>query len=189
MALVKCRDCGSEISDRARSCPRCGGPTRDAPRGSTNTSKAVLVLIVFATAAVIVVPVIGILAAIAIPNFVKMQLRAKRAEAPACVDGIRSAEMAYFAVFDRYLPVSEPAPRALDELGESPVAWPEGTVFDELGWAPDALVRGTYWVDVSADGADFEVHGSIDADGDREPAHYISTATQSATMTTDTRTY
>ena len=26
MALVKCQDCGADVSDRASHCPRCGGP-------------------------------------------------------------------------------------------------------------------------------------------------------------------
>ena len=43
----------------------------------------------------IVVAIIGILAAIAIPNFVEMQYRAKRAEIPSNVDGIKTAEMGY----------------------------------------------------------------------------------------------
>lgn len=28
MALIKCRECGSEISSRAESCPNCGAKTR-----------------------------------------------------------------------------------------------------------------------------------------------------------------
>ena len=51
----------------------------------------------------IVVAIIGILAAIAIPNFVEMQYRAKRAEIPANVDGIKTAEMAYDAAFDTFI--------------------------------------------------------------------------------------
>jgi hypothetical protein len=31
MALVKCIECGSEISDRALSCPSCGCPSEFAP--------------------------------------------------------------------------------------------------------------------------------------------------------------
>jgi len=26
MALIKCPDCGTEVSDRARTCPKCGYP-------------------------------------------------------------------------------------------------------------------------------------------------------------------
>ena len=51
----------------------------------------------------IVVAIIGILAAIAIPNFVAMQLKAKRSEVPSNVDGIKTAEVAYEAAFDAYL--------------------------------------------------------------------------------------
>ena len=51
----------------------------------------------------IVVAIIGILAAIAIPNFVAMQYRAKRSEVPSNVDGIKTAELAYDAAFDTYI--------------------------------------------------------------------------------------
>ena len=51
----------------------------------------------------IVVAIIGILAAIAIPNFMDMQYRAKRAEVPACVDGIKTAEMGYEAACDKFI--------------------------------------------------------------------------------------
>ena len=40
----------------------------------------------------IVVAIIGILAAIAIPSFLAMQLRAKRSELPTNLDAIRTAE-------------------------------------------------------------------------------------------------
>lgn len=38
MALIKCEDCGRDVSDRAPSCPNCGGPIsatsdKDAPEG------------------------------------------------------------------------------------------------------------------------------------------------------------
>lgn len=26
MALIKCEDCGKEVSDKAASCPNCGAP-------------------------------------------------------------------------------------------------------------------------------------------------------------------
>jgi len=45
----------------------------------------------------IVVAIIGILAAIAIPNFVEMQLKAKRAELPGTVDGIKASQLGYDA--------------------------------------------------------------------------------------------
>ena len=50
----------------------------------------------------IVVAIIGILAAIAIPSFVQMQLKARRAELPANLDGLRTAEVAYHAEWDAF---------------------------------------------------------------------------------------
>ena len=29
MALIKCKECGKEISDKAKSCPNCGNPIND----------------------------------------------------------------------------------------------------------------------------------------------------------------
>jgi hypothetical protein len=28
MALIKCKECGSEISSKAKACPHCGAPTK-----------------------------------------------------------------------------------------------------------------------------------------------------------------
>jgi type IV pilus assembly protein PilA len=50
----------------------------------------------------IVVAIIGILAAIAIPNFMNYQCKAKQAEAKSSLGSIRVAQEAYFAEFDKY---------------------------------------------------------------------------------------
>ena len=54
----------------------------------------------------IVVAIIGLLAAIAIPNFVQFQLRAKSAEGKGNLAAIRTAEEAYFAEYGIYLPAT-----------------------------------------------------------------------------------
>ena len=59
----------------------------------------------------IVVAIIGILAAIAIPNFISMQLRAKRAELPTNLDGVRTSEKAYHAEWDTFTSAG-PSPAA-----------------------------------------------------------------------------
>ena len=51
----------------------------------------------------IVVAIIGILAAIAIPNFMRMRERAKVAEAKANLGAIRVTETAYFGEYNRYV--------------------------------------------------------------------------------------
>ena len=50
----------------------------------------------------IVVAIIGLLAAIAIPNFLRMQARSKQSEAKANLRAAFNAETAYFAANDRY---------------------------------------------------------------------------------------
>jgi type IV pilus assembly protein PilA len=92
----------------------------------------------------IVVAIIGILAAIAIPNFLAMQLRAKRAELPANLDGIRTAEKAYHAEWDGFT-AAAPTP-ATAPSGRTAIAFATGGygAFDLLGWVADGKVRGAY---------------------------------------------
>ncbi len=112
----------------------------------------------------------GMLGAIAIPNFVAMQQKARRAELPGALAEIRIAEMAYEAAFDEFLALP-PSPRPVEALSREAVPWPRPEAWERLGWRPDEDLRGTYWVEVSEDGG-FVVHGMIDADGDGVPAHY-----------------
>jgi hypothetical protein len=37
MALIKCNECGSEISDKATTCPKCGNPLHTSTDATTNT--------------------------------------------------------------------------------------------------------------------------------------------------------
>ncbi len=55
------------------------------------------------TELMIVVAIIGILAVIAIPNFLKYQARAKQSEAKANLVAIHTSEMAYFAEKNTYV--------------------------------------------------------------------------------------
>jgi len=50
----------------------------------------------------IVVAIIGILAMIAIPNFIKFQCRAKQSEAKANLQTYRVAQLSYFAEYDEF---------------------------------------------------------------------------------------
>jgi Zn-dependent protease with chaperone function len=129
-----------------------------------------------------VVAVIGILAAIAIPNFIDMQYRAKRAEVPENVKAIALAEIAHHRDFSTYVEVPFPVPRDVEQLTQAPAPWVSGSRFDMLGWEPDGDVRGIYWVEVLPDSSDFIVHGLSDIDGDGEVAHF--TANDSAVVET-----
>jgi type IV pilus assembly protein PilA len=69
----------------------------------------------------IVVAIIGILAAIAIPNFLKYMCKSKQAEAKTNLGAIFTSEEAYRAEYDRY-----------------------STSFGEIGWEPRGTTRYIY---------------------------------------------
>lgn len=137
------------------------------------------------------VPVVGIMAAIAIPNFVMMQQKAKRAELPMNVEGIRIAELSYYAAFDKYIPCGVEKGEARLQVGPA-FRDPRGDpAFDclntSLGWTPSGPVRGAYWVTVEGD--EFEVHGIADIDGDGAVSHYVATRDEPAMMVSFTNEY
>ena len=118
----------------------------------------------------IVVAIIGILASIAIPNFVDMQYRAKRAEVPSNIDGIKTSQLAYDASFDTYIDAgSSQYPDSSPSKAQR--AWLSGTPFDTLGWAPDGDVRGSYMT-YTGSATSFKVIGYSDVDGDGNNAMY-----------------
>src|SRR6476661_2572888 len=61
----------------------------------------------------IVVAIIGILAAIAIPNFIRFQARAKQSEAKANLKAVFTAQRAYYQEKDRYM-------ETIPDLGSPP---------------------------------------------------------------------
>ena len=136
----------------------------------------------------IVVAIIGILAAIAIPNFVEMQYKAKRAEIPSNVKAIKEAEEIYNSENDGYIEVnSHPSANA---PGKKAQKWATtNTAFNKLNWHPDGNVRGVYSVSTTAPsttspGGDFEVTGRCDVDGDGEESTYTATKSLNVKMTT-----
>ena len=134
----------------------------------------------------IVVAIIGILASIAIPNFIAMQLKAKRSELPTNLVGIKVAELGYEAAFDTYVNcAAKPG-----SVGKTPQAWlATSDGFSSIGWRPDGMVRGSYEV-TSATTTDFLALGSSDVDGDGVLAHYsVSVNTNTTLATADMNIY
>ena len=140
----------------------------------------------------IVVAIIGILAAIAIPNFVEMQYRAKRAELPSNVKAIKDVEMAYDAEYNEFVPATSHPVAAPDK---SPTDWTGGnTEFQRLGWQPDGEVRGRYAVSTTpagsgTPGGDFIVTGLCDVDADTDIATYTATKSINTAFANSNDTY
>jgi type IV pilus assembly protein PilA len=119
----------------------------------------------------IVVAIIGILAAIAIPNFLQFRLKAKTSEAKSNLGAIRSTEVAYFAEWNFYVGNSGKNP-ANGTLDGAKRAWLTGTTFSIIGFAPEGQVfysydlqpAGTKYV-VQATGFSSTAEGDLDDDG------------------------
>jgi prepilin-type N-terminal cleavage/methylation domain-containing protein len=109
----------------------------------------------------IVVAIIGILAAVAIPNFLRYQAKSKQSEARVLLSGIYTSQIAYFAENNEYGPDE-------DTIGFAPASTPK-VYADRVFSSTDAYAT------------DFTVtaNGNIDGDatcdiwtvddGDREP--------------------
>jgi type IV pilus assembly protein PilA len=113
----------------------------------------------------IVVALIGTMAAIAIPNFLTYQARTRRSEAFTNLAGIARAYKVYHADRDRYPDMTEDTPALIGSAeaslpdftlygGLRPVKMPwdgaTDTFFSVVGWRPDGNVFYTYDVESSS---------------------------------------
>jgi len=114
----------------------------------------------------IVVAIIGILAAIAIPNFLRFQLKAKSAEGKTNLAAIRTAEESYFAEYGNYLS-ADPSPPALDNNQKTNFSHAVAdNGFDALGWEPEGQVYFSYNAAVNTASDQFTAGAMADIDND-----------------------
>ena len=125
----------------------------------------------------IVVAIIGILAAIAIPNFLRFQLKAKSSEGKTNLAAIRTAEQSYYSEFGSY--VSSQGVSPANTTTSSKVAFTGTAGFNTIGWAPEGLVFFCYGVGAPAPGTTFwaTAMADIDANGVRQAWAYRTVAT------------
>ena len=120
----------------------------------------------------IVVAIIGILAAIAIPNFLRFQLRSRAGEGKVNIAGIRTAEEAYFAEYNTYVSAAAAGNAIIAPAGGSSekAEWAATNIgFDTIGWFPEGAVYYTYQANTGVDGAGnpaYSVGGTSDIDAD-----------------------
>jgi type IV pilus assembly protein PilA len=110
----------------------------------------------------IVVAIIGILAAIAIPNFLKFQLKAKTSEGKTNLAAIRTAEESYRAEFGVY--VAAPVEPAAVSAGIKK-AFVVSDEYALLGWQPEGNVYFNYAVGIDALKTSFTATAAADLDG------------------------
>jgi type IV pilus assembly protein PilA len=126
----------------------------------------------------IVVAIIGILAAIAIPNFIRFQLKAKSSEGKVNLAAIRTAEEGYMAEYGTYVAAAV-SPAAIP--GSTKASFVNGAGagagFDQLGWSPEGKVYFQYGVVIDTTNAAFAASAAanIDSAGDNQGWAYIKT--------------
>ena len=134
----------------------------------------------------IVVAIIGILAAIAIPNFLSYQLRAKRAEAPTNLKAIKVSEESYRAEYDTYVALT-PSPAAGPGAGIK-VAWADAGGFATVGWSPSGDVYGQYSTTAAA-ATTWAGLAQTDCDGDAAPTTFVCSQAAEVSMTSANNVY
>jgi type IV pilus assembly protein PilA len=125
----------------------------------------------------IVVAIIGILAAIAIPNFLRFQLKAKSSEGKTNLAAIRTAEESYFAEYNVYVSAL-PSPAATGKNVKVPftaIGAPGG--FAQLGWSPEGHVYFNYSVSTSGNNYTAATLANIDASGGVQTWGYTTNGT------------
>jgi len=122
----------------------------------------------------IVVAIIGILAAIAIPNFLRYQLRAKSGEAAINLAAIKTSQVSYFGNNDSYVDASGEGakPAKATAVGNKQVFSATNAAdpnWFALGWRPEGSVYFSYNTSSAGTGssASFSAEALADLDGDQ----------------------
>jgi len=137
----------------------------------------------------IVVAIIGILAAIAIPNFMRYQLRAKSGEAAINLAAIKTSEVAYFGSHDDYIAAASKPGTAVASKGQRKdftVATTDAGWYD-IGWQPEGRVYFDYEITIGAGHAGeamMTAEALSDLDGDGVAQCWVVQVPQAASKTT-----
>lgn len=131
----------------------------------------------------ITVVLIGILAAIAIPNFLAYQAKSRRAEAYTNVVAIATSELSYQAESDVYVDAGAmPDFTSYGGLGTQKMPWDAASVAEYaiLGWSPEGDVAYSYEVNAGASPGctcatcfTATAHGDVDGDGSPGAVMYV----------------
>jgi prepilin-type N-terminal cleavage/methylation domain-containing protein len=116
----------------------------------------------------IVVGIIGVLAAIALPTWQEMQLRAKRTEPYIHLEAIATAEDGYHVAYDSYVDLENnpgtSLTKALRAFDTGASGWAT------LGYKPDGEIRCNYRAEVFGSGTWYRADANCDIDNDNKTA-------------------
>ncbi|MBD3184196.1 prepilin-type N-terminal cleavage/methylation domain-containing protein [Candidatus Poribacteria bacterium] len=130
----------------------------------------------------IVVAIMAILAAIAIPSYLRFQLKARESEARINLAAIRTAEEAFKAEQDTYqVCAASPAAGGTDA---TPDDWADAGGFDTIGFEPDGQVRYQYAVAAGGDGITTSYTATATGDVDENGTAAVYTVTESVAKAT-----
>jgi len=120
----------------------------------------------------LVVAIISILASIAIPQFLRLQLHSRRSEVILNLDGIILAELAYVHLEHDVGMMVECSESPLTPLGRTTHPFDSSQPgWLSLGWEPDGKVYCHYAVEIYTSMPDFSrAIGTCDMDGDGDIA-------------------
>ncbi|MBW2293905.1 MAG: prepilin-type N-terminal cleavage/methylation domain-containing protein [Deltaproteobacteria bacterium] len=112
----------------------------------------------------IVVSIVGLLSSVAIPNYMRFQMKTKSTEAKTSLAAIRTAEESYFSEYGRYAPAT---PNPVEIPGSSKTTFsPANVGFQRLGFSPEGTVYFSYAVavPVAANASGFSADAGADLD-------------------------
>ena len=103
MTVIKCPDCGYEVSEQAQFCPNCGRPVQTPPFAGQppppqpqKSNTCLIVGLVVGGVGLFFIMIVGILALIAIPNFVSLRAKAYNNSAVSAGYNAKIAQELYY---------------------------------------------------------------------------------------------
>jgi len=147
MAMITCPECGKSISSEAANCPECGYPIKPAPAAKKTGLWWGLGCLLAVPAIFTVIAIFGLLAAIAIPSFVKAK---ETSQQNVCINNMKIIELAKQEAVDKYnhkkgdtipsIEISESLKNGLDSL-----KCPNGGTYtiNPAGQEPECSIHGT----------------------------------------------
>lgn len=169
-----CTACGGPLPGPVPRCPRCGAEITAV--GKAKRSRSATIIIIVAVAVFGAVPCLGILAAIAIPNFIRYQLRAKEASVKAELAGLVKAEQAVAMREGHYVALG-PLPASPPNSQKQPLSAEDQQVATGLDWMVGPSTYGRFRVAVAQNGSGQQavaLCAETDLDGDGTLAVHVA---------------